>query len=1210
MLSFRTLRSLVVGSLTSPIREVGLGALLRATLRLGAGWLRPAVDAGAKWRAAFRAVVRCDQRRSVVLASPLLAAVSLAAAQPSKPPVDFNRDIAPVFQKSCVTCHNANLAQAKLRLDSESAVLAGGLSGPAIVPGKSGGSLLVKRILGSTDAPRMPLGGAALSDEQVQLIRRWIDEGDFSTVQAPAKPQAAELVTPPLASSSSLFAEQVRPILASRCYVCHGPETQQNGLRLDSLTSVLKGSDSGRIVIPGHSDQSRIMRRLQAQERPLMPYGGPPLSANQIDVIRKWIDAGASGPDSSAPIAAAPRERHWAYLKPARPPLPDVSDPRGVRNEIDAFILARMEKEGLHPSPEADQTTLIRRVYLDLIGLPPSPQDVDAFLADKRPTAYEELVDRLLASPHYGERWARPWLDLARYADTNGYEKDNRRTAWEYRDWVIRALNSDMSFKEFTIEQIAGDMLPNPTHDQIIATGFHRNTMLNQEGGVDPEEYYWYELVDRVNTTASVWLGSTLGCAQCHNHKFDPFTQKDYYRFLAFYGNSQYKIHGYASERYAEEPELELPTPDQAAKSAEIRSLMASVQKQLDTETPALGQAQQGWEVEMHRAEKQWEVLSPVQTESAGGATLKVLPDGSVLATGKNPQADGYTIQFKTTQNGITAVRLEVLPDESLPNGGPGRDPEGNFFLSAFDVNVSPLTSSSGPPPKPVFVSMKNVVANESQSGYSADGILSKEPGLHGWAIDTAPSPDGVPRRFAVFVADKPFGFDGGMELTIRMKHQMRHSSRNVGRFRIAVTSANDPAWFAKLPARLWPVLEMKPEQRTAKQTERLEAAYREESPLLDSARKQLTGLQADLKKLGIATAMVMEERPGVIRPATYIRERGSFLSRGEEVYAGVPFALNPLPKGETPNRLALAQWLVSEDNPLTARVTVNRFWETIFGHGLVETSEDFGTQGELPSHPELLDFLATSFMDNGWSMKKIQRLMVTSATYRQSSRDTPDLIAKDPYNRLYARGPRFRLEAEAVHDLALSAGGLLSLKMYGPSVFPYQPDGIWDVPYSSDKWIMSQGDDRYRRSLYTFLRRSAPYPSLVTFDAPSREFCTVRRVRTNTPLQALTTLNDPFFFDAARAMAVRMVREGGDNETARATYGFRLVISRAPTRAELDRVLAYYQQQLARYRADGKAAAEIIGLKADAPSNAAELAAWTLVANVLLNMDETLSKD
>jgi cytochrome c553 len=1145
------------------------------------------------------------------LLASLTFAIGSLAAQPATPKtsVDFSRDIAPIFEKSCSACHSGSLAQGKLRLDSEAMILAGGVSGAVIVPGNSANSLLVKRILGTTDALRMPMGLAPLSAEQVALIRRWIDQGNFSAVQVAPKPHAVEAAAPAPVESSTLFSSQVRPILAARCYTCHGSDAQQNGLRLDSLAAILKGSDSGPILTPGHSDKSRLMRRLEAQERPLMPYGGPPLSAGEIAVVRAWIDAGAPGPDSTAPIAATLPKKHWAYIKPVHPPLPEVGDPSWPRNDIDRFILARLEKEGLHTSPEADKNTLIRRVYLDLIGLPPSPQDLDAFLADKSPNAYEKLVDRLLASPQYGERWARPWLDLARYADTNGYEKDSRRTAWEYRDWVIRALNADMSFKEFTIEQIAGDMLPNPTKDQIIATGFHRNTMLNQEGGVDPEEYYWYEQVDRVNTTASVWLGSTLGCAQCHNHKFDPFPQKDYYRFLAFYANSKYKIHGVDSERYAEEPELELPTSDQAAKSAEIRGKMAVIQEQLDTETPALREAQQRWEEEMRSAEKQWQVLSPLHADSAGGAVLKVLPDASVLATGKNPQADSYTIQLKTNQNGITAVRLEVLPDESLPKGGPGRDTEGNFFLSAFDVEVAPL-ASSGTSPKPSFVSMKKVVANESQDGYGADGILSKEPGLHGWAINTGPSPDGVPRRFAVFVADKPFGFEGGSQLTIRMQHQMRHSSRNIGRFRIAVTSVNDPAWSAKLAARLWPVLETKPGQRTTKQSDSIAAAYRQQSPLLDAARMQLAGLQADLKKLGIATAMIMEEKPGLVRPATYLRERGSFLSRGEEVYADVPSALNPLPKGETPNRLALAQWLVSDDNPLTARVTVNRFWETIFGHGLVETSEDFGSQGELPSHPELLDYLATSFMEDQWSMKKIQRLMVTSATYRQSSRDTPELVAKDPYNRLYARGPRFRAEAEVVHDVVLSASGLLSAKMYGPGVFPYQPEGIWDVPYSSDKWVASQGDDFRRRSLYTFMRRSAPYPSMVTFDAPSREFCTVRRVRTNTPLQALTALNDPFFFDAARAMAVRMMKEEGGTEAAHVTYGFKLVVSRPPTQAELDRVLAYYQEQLARYRADSKAAAEVIGAKTDPPANAAEWAAWTLVANVLLNMDETLSKD
>src|SRR6185437_1512858 len=474
---------------------------------------------------------------------------------------------------------------------------------------------------------------------------------------------------------------------------CHGDKVQQNGLRLDSLASILKGSDSGKIVTPGKSGESRIVRRLEAQERPQMPYGGPPLSSDQIKVIRQWIDAGAPGPDSTEPLAATKPLKHWAYVQPVRPELPAVKDAAWCRNPIDRFILAKLEKEGLKPSPEADKVTLLRRVYLDLIGLPPSPQQVDAFLADRSPDAYEKVVDQLLASPHYGERWARPWLDLARYADTNGYEKDSQRVAWEYRDWVIRALNKDLSFRDFTIDQIAGDMLPHPSHDQLIATGFNRNTMLNQEGGVDPEEYYWYELVDRANTTSSVWLGSTLGCAQCHNHKFDPFTQKDYYRFLAFFSNSKYEIAGGTDEHYAQEPELELPTSEQEATSKELRSEIAKLKQVLNTDTPQLAQAQQSWETQMRNADKQWTPLHPSKYASVGGATMKLLPDNSILATGTNPQADSYTIQAKTDRSGITGVRIEVLPDSSLPHGGPGRDPDGNFFLSDFDVDAAPANN-------------------------------------------------------------------------------------------------------------------------------------------------------------------------------------------------------------------------------------------------------------------------------------------------------------------------------------------------------------------------------------------------------------------------------------------------------------------------------------------------------------------------------------
>ncbi len=602
-----------------------------------------------------------------ILACTTLICLSWTSAlgRAQKPPatIEFQRDIAPIFQQSCAQCHGS-AAMGKLRLDSEAAILRGGVSGPAISPGHSADSLLVKRLSGQTDAPRMPMGAEPLSPAKIQLIRKWIDESSFEANPAEAT-KAAQIGT--TSGTSPLFTKEVRPILASRCYQCHGPDLQQNGLRLDSLAAVLKGSDYGPVVVPHKSGDSRLVRRLLAQERPQMPYGGPPLSPAQIEIIRKWIDAGAPGPDDTTPLAGTKPLKHWAYVKPVRPAVPSVKDAAWCRNPIDNFVLGKLEQQGLKPSPEADRPTLIRRVYLDLTGLPPSPHEVDAFVNDHSPDAYDRIVDRLLASPHYGEHWARQWLDLARYADSNGYEKDSRRTAWEYRDWVIRALNADMSFREFTIDQIAGDMLPDPTKDQLIATGFNRNAMLNQEGGIDVNEYYYYTQVDRVNTTASVWLGSTLGCAQCHNHKFDPFTQKDYYRFLAFFNKGEHEMAG-KDDHWMQEPELELPTPDQEAQSKQLRAEIATLETKLKTQTPELDAAQAGWETAMRKADKGWMVLKPSEYKSAGGATLTVLPDGSVLASGANPQADTYVIEAKATASLVTGVRLEVLPDsESSP---------------------------------------------------------------------------------------------------------------------------------------------------------------------------------------------------------------------------------------------------------------------------------------------------------------------------------------------------------------------------------------------------------------------------------------------------------------------------------------------------------------------------------------------------------------
>ena len=762
-----------------------------------------------------------------------------------------------------------------------------------------------------------------------------------------------------------------------------------------------------------------------------------------------------------------------------------------------------------------------------------------------------------------------------------------------------------MSFREFTIEQIAGDMQPNPSTDQLIATGFHRNTLLNQEGGIDQEEQRWYTLVDRVNTTASVWLGITLGCAQCHNHKFDPFTNKDYYQFLAFFDNAQYKAQNLGQgEGWILEPEIELPTPEQEKKSSELRAEIEQLQKVLDTSTPELEATQAKWEEEMKRAGAEWMALRPSHYASAGGATLTLEDDLSVLASGKNPEADTYTLEATTVSTGITGVRLEVLNDSSLPHSGPGRDPEGNFFLSSLEVEAAPADR----PQVVQRVAFKEAIANESQAGYSVKNLVNTEPGPKGWAIEAAPAPTPLIRQ-AVLIPDKPFGFGSGTLLAIRLKHEMRHASRNIGRFRLSVTSISDPASIARLPARVAPILEIPPAQRTAEQKNRLAASYRAISPLLQPTRDRLAEAKKSLQNLGVLTSLIMRERDSQV-PSTYMHIRGSYLAVGDKVNAAVPAVFKPLPKNETPNRLALAQWLVDDDNPLTARVQVNRFWETLFGHGIVETSEDFGSQGERPTNPQLLDWLATEFMRQDWDMKKMIRLMVTSATYRQSSRVTPELLERDPYNRLLTRGPRFRVEAEMVRDIALAASGLLSPKIGGPSVFPYQPEGVWDLVYNDDKWVMSEQDARCQRGIYTFVRRSAPYPSLTTFDAPSREFCTVRRVRTNTPLQALTTLNDPVFFEAAQALARKIMSDAGSDPSAGVVYAFRRCVTRRPKPEEVARLLAFYSLQLDRFRRDSKAASEVTkgfnGSTAEVP----ELAAWTMVSNVLLNLDETVTKE
>ncbi len=1003
------------------------------------------------------------------------------------------------------------------------------------------------------------------------------------------------------------YARDVQPLFSQFCYECHGPDRVSGQLRLDRKDLALAGGLSGPIIKPGHGDDSRVVRRLLGLDSaPRMPRGRDPLSPDQIALIRAWIDQGAGWPDDAPAdrIVKPTSAGHWAYVRPVRSNPPAVGNPVWVRNAIDNFVLARLEKEGLAPSPDAPRETLIRRLSLDLIGLPPSPAEVDAFVADTTEHAYERVVDRLLASPHYGERWARPWLDLARYADSNGYEKDRLRVMWKYRDWVINALNQDMPFDRFTIEQIAGDMLKDATDDQRIASGFHRNTMLNQEGGIDVEEARWETIVDRVNTTGTVWLGSTIGCAQCHDHKYDPFTQKDYYRLFAFFDDVEYEVAGKpGSDRWIAEPELDLPTPEQAATRTRLTAAIDRVSNAI--KAADLRSAQRIWERRMLAADRQWIVLDPDTYESSGGSTLTRRDDGSIVASGRPFPHDDYVVTARTTRPNITALRLEALPDARLPQGGPGRDYYGNFHLSGVEISIAsaPVALAA----VKVDEAVSRVDIKSFQSGSAKDGEYG-EP--DGWRINATRDPERFPRQ-AVFTMAAPVTLERGRALRIELRHRDQAVGQAIGRFRLSLTTSPDPMRILEIPARLRPILGRAPADRTGGQTKDLAAYYRSIAASLAPLRARQEALQKLLKDLAVVSAPVMRARSSSDRPSTYLRVRGSFMNKGEQVFAGVPASLHPLPDVEAPNRLALARWLVSPDNPLVARVAVNRAWEQFYGTGLVETSEDFGKQGSPASHPELLDWLATGLVRDGWSMKTLHRLIVTSATYRQRSDVNAEVLARDPRNRLLARGPRFRVEAEMIRDIVLSASGLLSRHIGGPSVFPPQPDGIWQNPYSEEKWKTSTGDDRYRRGLYTFIRRTSPYPSFLTLDATSRESCTVRRVRTNTPLQALALLNDAAYFEAARALARRVISEAARTPQARATLAFRLCVTRQPRREEVDRIVASYDAQLRRYTADPEAAAKVTrGLEWPATADtSAERAAWTIVANALLNLDETVTK-
>lgn len=975
------------------------------------------------------------------------------------------------------------------------------------------------------------------------------------------------------------FARDIQPILNRSCEKCHGAKMQMGGLRLDAKAAVMKELKAG------DAPASELYRRVAGLgDQARMPMGGKPLPAAEIDLLKKWIQEGAEWPDGvGARVAGAP---HWAYVPPKKAPLAAL----GHGNPIDAFVLARLQKEGLQAAPRASKATLLRRLSLDLTGLPPTPEEVDAFLADSSPDAYSRQVERLLASPHYGERWARWWLDAARYADSDGYEKDKQRQVWFYRDWVIRAFNHDLPYDRFVIEQVAGDLLPGATQDQRVATGFLRNSMINEEGGIDPEQFRMEAMFDRMDAIGKSVLGVTIQCAQCHTHKYDPIKHEDYYRMFAFLNNSY-------------ESNIAVYTPQEQARRATILRQTAEIEDGLRRRMPDWTARMAAWEDAQRKAYEQarWTVVRPeVDDISTGGQRYLPKEDGSLLAAGYAPTKHTVKLTAKVGLKKITAFRLELLLDPNLPLGGPGRSIDGTCALTEFTVErvgadgkavKIPLASATADVdlPEAELAAIFNDKSKKRRvTGPIAYAIDGKDETA--WGIDAGPGQSNVPRK-GVFTAAQPIEADGETTLVFLLKQNHGgwnsddNQNNNLGRFRLSVTG--DPSAIADpLPAEVRALVEKPVVERTLADQRRIFSYWRTTVPEWTAENARIAGIWKDHPKG--STQLVLAERP--VRRETHVLERGDFLKPAKLVTPGVPAFLNPM-TAENPTRLDFAKWLVDRQAPTTARAIVNRVWQAYFGTGLTATSEDFGMQGELPSHPELLDWLAVEFMDHGWSLKHLQRLIVTSDTYQQSSRVTPELLERDPANRLLARGARFRVDAEIVQDIALSASGLLNPEVGGPSVYPPAPDFLFKPPvsYGPKIWNEEKGPERYRRALYTFRYRSVPYPMLQTFDAPNGDAACVRRARSNTPLQALTTLNEPLFMEAAQALARLAQAKGGTTDEARLRFAFRRCVARAPQPKELQALEALLQKQEQRMQPEQ---------------------AWTMVARVLLNLDETITRE
>jgi mono/diheme cytochrome c family protein len=993
------------------------------------------------------------------------------------------------------------------------------------------------------------------------------------------------------AMASVDFVTEVQPIFAQHCLKCHGAHKEEAAFRLDHRESALKGGDFGAAIVPGNAAESLIIAAVKGvNPKMLMPKKGPPLSADEIATLERWINEGANWPESAS-VSIEKTVDHWAFKTVQRPPVPGGAKAGAA---IDAFIQQRLGAEGWDLSPAAEMETLVRRLHLDLTGLPPTPSQIDAVTSGQE--SLEQRVEALLASSHYGERWGRHWLDVARYADSNGYEKDPMRYIWFYRDWVINAVNRDLPFDQFIIEQIAGDLLPNATQDQIVATGFLRNSMVNEEGGVDPEQFRVEAMFDRMDTIGKSILGLTIGCVQCHDHKYDPISHEEYFRMFAFLNNDN-------------EPWRVVYTPQQQMQIGQLRQGIAELEDKLRHENSDWRQRLIDWATSLRGQQPKWSILA-FEDDPSGGEKALRQPDGSILAQGYAPTKGDVTFKVKVSEpKRISAFRLELMNDPNLPAYGPGRSQKGTAALTEFVARVQ----VDGKPTQLKFAKATadfGEAENMPLVSFARDEDSAKDKRVTGpisyaidgkphtaWGIDAGPGRRNVPRN-AVFVLEHPIQINAasGLTITLSMKHGGWNSddiqTMNLGRYRISTTDAGH-AEADPLPPQVRSWVE------SGEMTERRESLlfthFRHSVPEWKTINDQIEALWKTHPEGTTTLVLHAREQPRM----THLMKRGDFLKPGDLMKPGVPAVLHPLPEKADGSRLTFAKWLVDPSSPTTARTMVNRVWQTYFGTGLVGTPEDFGTQGELPSHPELLDWLAAEFMQptapdaRPWSLKHLHRIITSSRTYRQRSHIPSELHAKDPYNRLLARGARFRVEGEVVRDIQLAVSGLLLDEQGGSPVMPPTPAWLFQKPvsYAPFPWKDEIDSQKYRRAVYTFRRRSTPYPFLSTFDAPNGETGCVKRTRSNTPMQALMTLNETLSLEAAEALSARMQTEAGPTDAARLTHGFRLCTSRKPTAKELQLLTGLLERERLR-------------------NDPAALKPMTVVARVLLNLDETITKE